>query len=114
MAQPPQDPSLVLEVRRSCGLSIPSYCSSTLAAVVRSMGGIYAGQSAARIGCDHLPPNSTLCGGSAVQGQGGGAPMWSVAVLWVCRVCGFLDDSGKGQPQPMFCLEQPCLSYRAI
>ena len=33
----------------------------------RSMGGIYPGQSAARIGCDHLPPTSALCGLSLIH-----------------------------------------------
>ena len=48
-----------------------------------SMGGIYPGQSAAKIGCDHWPPTSTLHGGSlTMQGQGGGALTWSVTVYW--------------------------------
>ena len=47
------------------------------------MGGIYPSQSGTRTGCDHLSPTSTLCGGSAVQGQGGSALTWSVAVHWV-------------------------------
>ena len=47
------------------------------------MGGIYlgkSGQSIATIGCDYLPETSAFCRGSAVQGQGVGALMWSVAV----------------------------------
>ena len=62
------------------------------------MGGIYLGQLAARIGCDHLPPTSTLHGGSAVQGQGGGSPMWSVAVYCMHRLWGFPGDADQGQP----------------
>ena len=48
-------------------------------AIGRSMGGIYPSQSAAGIGYDHLPPASALWEGSAVQGQGGGAPKGSGA-----------------------------------
>ena len=62
------------------------------------MGGIYPGQLAARIGCDHLPPTSALHGGSAVQQQVGGAPMWSVAAHWVHCPWGFLGGAGQGHP----------------
>ena len=78
-----------------------------MAAVGRSMGGIYPGQSAARIGCDHLPPISAL----HVQGQGSGAPMWSVAVHWVRWPWGFPGGAGQAQPPPVFCLGPPCLSW---
>ena len=66
------------------------------------MGGTYRGQSAARTGCDHGPPPSTLQGGSAVQGQGGGAPMWSVAVHCACGDWGFPGGAGQGQSPPVF------------
>ena len=69
-----------------------------LIAVGRLMGGIYPSQSAARTGCDHWPSTSVLCGGSAVQGQGGGTLTWPVAVHWVCRLSSFLDGAGQGQP----------------
>ena len=49
-----------------------------------------------------------------MQGQGGGAPMWSIAVHWVHKFCGFLGGSGQGQPPSVFCLEPPYLSYKAI
>ena len=55
-----------------------------LIAVGRPMGWIYPEQSVAKIGCDQRPPTSTLHEGSAVQGLGGGAPSWSIAVYWVC------------------------------
>ena len=58
----------------------------------------WEGFSATRIGCDNLQPNFTLCGGSAVQGQGGGALTWSVVVHWVCRLWDFPSGSGQGQP----------------
>ena len=32
-----------------------------------------------------------------MNGQGGGAPMWSLAVHW-----SFQGDAGQGQPPPMF------------
>ena len=96
-------PSWVLEVYPSCGLSTISSRSSALVAVGRSMGGICLDQSAARIGYDPLQPTSALCGDSAVQGQGGGAQMWSGAVHWVHRPWGFLDGTGQGQPPLVFC-----------
>ena len=96
----------------SCRLSTLSSCSWDLVAVGRSMGGIYPGQSAARTGCDHWPPTSTICGGSAVQGQGGGAPKWSVAVHWVYRLWGFLSGAGQGQPQLCFALGHPTCAIK--
>ena len=70
-------------------------------------------QSAARIGCDHWPPTSAIWG-SAVQGQGGGALTWSVAVHWVCWSSGFPSGAGQVQPPPVFWLGLPFLSYKAI
>ena len=102
----PYHPNWVLEVCPACGLSTPSY-SWALVVVGRTMGGIYPGQSAARTGCDHWPPNSALHGGSAVQGQGGAAPVWSVAVHWVCWPWGFPGGAGQGQPLPVSCLRHP-------
>ena len=75
-----------------------------MAAVGRSTGGIYSGQSAARPCCDHLRLTSALSGGSAVQGQVGGSPKRSVAAHWVCWPWGFLGGAGQGQPPPVFCL----------
>ena len=34
--------------------------------------------------------------------QGGGAPVWSVAVHWVHRLWGFPGGAGQGQPPPLF------------
>ena len=56
------------------------------------------------IGCDHLPPNSALCGGSAMQEQGGGAPTWPVVVHWVSSSWGFPGGTGQGRLPPVFCL----------
>ena len=67
------------------------------------MRGIYPGQSAARIVCDHLPSISNICGGSAVQGKGGGALLWSVAVHWVLRLWGFPKRCKPKGPPPVFC-----------
>ena len=78
------------------------------------MGEIYPGQSAAGTGCDHLPPTSALCVGSAVQGQGGGGLMWSVAIHWVHRLWGFPGGADQGQPSPVFHLGPPCMNYKAI
>ena len=33
-----------------------------------------------------------------MQGKSGGAPMWFVAVHWVCRSWGFLGGAGQGHP----------------
>ena len=74
------------------------------------MGGIYPGQSAARTGCDHLPQISTLHAGSAVLGQGGGAPTWSVAFCWVHWPWAFPSGAGKSEHPPVFCLEPPYMS----
>ena len=63
------------------------------------MVGIYPGQSAARIGCDHLPPAFTLHGGSGVLGDG--ALMWSVAVHWVHWPWGIWGRADEGQPSPV-------------
>ena len=49
-----------------------------------------------------------------MQGQGGGVPMWSIAVHWVCSLWGFLGGSGQGQPLPVFCPGPPSVSYKAI
>ena len=78
------------------------------------MGGIYPGQSAARIGYDYLPQISALHGESAMQGQDGGALTWSIAVHWVFWPWGFLGGAGQDQPPPVFCMGPPCLSYKAI
>ena len=56
----PYHRSWVLEVHPFCGLNTPSSCSWNLVAIRRSIGGIYPGQSPARIVCDHWPPISTL------------------------------------------------------
>ena len=37
-----------------------------------------------------------------MQGQGGGAPTWSVGVHWVGWPCGFPGGAGQGQPPPVF------------
>ena len=76
------------------------------------MGGIYPGQSAARVSCDHLPPIFALHGGSAMQGKSGSL-MWSVAVHWVCWPWGFQGGAGQGQPPPVFFPGPPSLSYKA-
>ena len=77
------------------------------------MGGIYPGLSLQGLALttDHQP---LLSGGSAVQGQGGGTLTWSVAVHRVSWPWGFLGGAGQGQPQPVFLLEPPYLSYEAI
>ena len=49
-----------------------------------------------------------------MQEQGGGALTWSVAVHWVSWPWCFLGSAGQGQPPPVFGLEPPCLSYKAI
>ena len=66
------------------------------------MGGIYPGQSAARIGCDHYTSISALHGGLAVQMKGGGALALSVAVHWVYKLWGFSSHRGECQPPPVF------------
>ena len=48
-------------------------------------------------------PASSLRGGSAVQGQGGGAPTLSVAVHRGRWPWSFPGDAGHGQLPPMFC-----------
>ena len=65
----------------------------------------------ARTCCGHWAPTSALCGGLAMQRQGGGSPKWTVAVHWVHRLWGFLGGAGQGQPPTVFCLGPPCLSY---
>ena len=72
------------------------------------MGGIYAGQQmqGLAVTTDHEPLPS-------VEGQGGGALMWSVAIHWVRWPWGFLGGTGQGQPPPVFCQGPPCLSYKA-
>ena len=37
-----------------------------------------------------------------MQGQGGGAPVWSVAIHWVQRLWAAPGGIGQGQPPPMF------------
>ena len=49
-----------------------------------------------------------------MQGQGPGAPPWSIVVYWVLRLWGFPGGTGQGQPPPVFCLGPPCMSYKAI
>ena len=49
-----------------------------------------------------------------MQGQGGGAPAWSVAVHWVRWPWSFLGGAGQDQPPPVFFPGPPCLSYTAI
>ena len=44
----------------------------------------------------------------------GGAPVWSVAVHWVCRFWGFMGGVGQGQPQPVFCLGPPSINCKLI
>ena len=106
----PYHPSWVLEACPSCGLSTPTSCSWALIAVSRSMGVIYPGQLAARIGSDHWPPTSSLHGGSAVQGQG----MWFIAVHCMHWPWDFLSAAGQGQLPPVFFPGLLCLSYKAI
>ena len=57
--------------------------------------------------CNHWPPPSALRGGSAVQGQGGGALTWSVTARWVNRLWGFPSGAGQGQPPLCFALGHP-------
>ena len=97
----PYHPNWVLEMCPLCGLSTSSCCTWVLVAVDKSMGGTYPGQSVARTGCDHWPWTSTLHGGSAVQGQDGGAPMWLIIVHRVRRVWGLL--GGAAQLSPLLC-----------
>ena len=47
-----------------------------------------------------------------MQGQDGGALMWSVAVQWVCRPWGFLGSAGHVQPPPLFCLGHPAYAIQ--
>ena len=49
-----------------------------------------------------------------MQRQGGGAPTWSVAVHWVCRLWGFPGGADQGQPLPVFCPGAASISYKAI
>ena len=42
-----------------------------------------------------------------MQGQGGGALTWPVAVHWVCRLSSFLDGAGQGQPHLCFPWDHP-------
>ena len=49
-----------------------------------------------------------------MQGQGGDALTWSVAVHWLCWPWDFLSGTGQGQPPPMICPEAPFLTYKAI
>lgn len=77
--------------------------------------------------CDFRPPTSDCHGGSAVQGPtpqsktyfsrslvptklpfeyvncGGGAPICSEAVQWVCWLWDLLGGANQGQPPPVFC-----------
>ena len=48
-----------------------------------------------------------------MQGKGGGAASWSVAVCWVCWPWSFLGGAGQGQLPPVFFPGPPCLIYRA-
>ena len=89
-------------------------CSWAFVDVGRSMGAIYPCQLAARTGCDHWLLTCTISGGSAVLGQGGGAPIWSVVVHRVHRLWGFQGGAGQGQPPLVFCLGPLCMSYKAI
>ena len=50
-----------------------------------------------------ISSTSALHGGSAMQGQGGGAPTWSVAVHWVCWPWCFPGGTGQGQFSPHLC-----------
>ena len=38
-----------------------------------------------------------------MQGKGGGAPLWSVAVHWVCRLWSLLGSARQDQLPPVFC-----------
>ena len=49
-----------------------------------------------------------------MQGQNGGAPMWSVAVHWVPRFWGYPGGAGQGQLSLVFFPGPPCMSYKAI
>ena len=60
---------------------------------------------------DHKPLPSVEDQGR-LQGEGGGAPMWSVAVHWVHWPWGFLGGAGQGQTLPVFCLGPPYLNYK--
>ena len=44
--------------------------------------------------------------------QGGGVPMWSVAVHWVHRLWGFSGSVGQSQPLPVFCPVLSCMSTK--
>ena len=97
----PYHPSWALKVYSSCELSKPSCCSWAMIAIGRSMGRIYPGQSASRTG-DHWSSSFALCGGSALQGQCSGVPMWSLALHCAHWPWGF-----PGHPQPLFCSGVP-------
>ena len=47
-----------------------------------------------------------------MQGQGGSALTWSVAVHWVHWPWGFLGSAGQNRPSLVFCLGPPCLSLK--
>ena len=47
-----------------------------------------------------------------MQGKGGGALTWLVAVYWGCCLWGFLGGAGQGQPPPVFCPGPPFLSEK--
>ena len=49
-----------------------------------------------------------------MQGQGGGAPMWSIAVHWVHGLLGLPGGAGQGQPTSSVCLGKPYKSYKPI
>ena len=62
-------------------------------------------QVGADLGLPHPgnPRASTLSGQlHTMWEQGGGAPVWSVAVHWVHRLWGFPGGAGQGQPPPLF------------
>ena len=49
-----------------------------------------------------------------MQGQGSGAPTWSLPVHWMRWPWGSLGGEGQGQPPPVFCSGPLCLSYKAV
>ena len=75
------------------------------------MGGIYPVQTAGSAGYDPWPATTIIHG---LRKWLGGAPMWSVTVLWVHKPWGFPGGAGQGQPPPVFCLGPLGIIYTVI
>ena len=79
------------------------------------MGGIHPGQSVAGVGyttdCQPLPSVEDQ---GRLQGEGGGALMWSVAVYYCVGPGVSWVVQGKVSPPPVFWPGLPCLSYNTI